>query len=96
MRKNHILFIAAIIMGRKSLLKPDKYKQIIIDSLKYLKEKEKIDVYAFVIMPNHIHILWKIQEPYLLQNVKRDFLKYTSQMIKMDLVKKHPDVLIFF
>ncbi len=47
-------------------------------------------------MPNHIHLVWKIKEPNLLENVQRDFLKFTSQMIKFDLVKNHPDVLLQF
>ena len=38
------------------LLESDLNKQIIIDSLKYLSDKELITVYAFVIMPNHIHL----------------------------------------
>ncbi len=40
------------------LLKSDLNKQIIVDSLRYLSDKELITVYAFVIMPNHIHFIW--------------------------------------
>ena len=47
-------------------------------------------------MPNHIHIVWKIDENHKLENVKRDFLKYTAQMIKFDLIENHPQVLPHF
>jgi len=47
-------------------------------------------------MPNHIHIIWNIREPFLLENIQRDFLKYTSQMIRFDLQKNHTKVLTHF
>ena len=96
MIENHILFHTATIQGWKNLLKPDKYKQIIIDSLQFLVNNNRIWIYSFVIMPNHIHLLWKIREPNFLNDVQRDFLKYTSQTIKFDLEKNHPNFLSSF
>ena len=37
------------------LLQNDEYKNVIISSLEYLSNAGKIDVFGFVIMPNHIH-----------------------------------------
>jgi REP element-mobilizing transposase RayT len=37
-----------------------KYKQIILDSLKFLVEQKRVKVYGFVIMINHVHIIWHI------------------------------------
>lgn len=93
MRETNILFFTATIKDWNHLLKPDKYKKIIIESLKYLVNNNKIFLYAFVIMPNHLHVIWKIREPFLLKNVQRDFLKYISQMIKYDLSEFHPKIL---
>jgi putative transposase len=69
--------------------------------LKFLVENERVKVYGFVIMrsaaqPNHIHIVWKINEKYKLEDVQRDFLKYTAQVIKADLAENHPQVLKIF
>jgi len=96
MNHHYIQFFTATILWWKSLLKPDKYKEIIIDSLKFLVENHRVKVYGFVIMPNHIHLVWKINENYLLKDVQRDFLKYTAQQIKFDLIKNHPTVLPHF
>lgn len=96
MNHHYIQFFTATILWWKPLLKPDKYKQIIIDSLKFLVKNKRVKVYGFVIMPNHIHIVWKINENYLLKDVQRDFLKYTAQQIKFDLIKNHPAVLSHF
>ncbi|OJJ17707.1 transposase [marine bacterium AO1-C] len=93
---DHIGFFTATIYQWKKLLAPKKYKQLIIDSLSFLVEKKKVKVYSFVIMPNHIHLLWQILPPYLLKNIQRDFLKYTGQKIYYDLKKNHPQVLEHF
>ena len=43
------------------LLKPDKYKEIIIGSLKFLVDNKRIKIYAFVIMSNHLHLIWQMR-----------------------------------
>jgi len=53
----HPQFFTATILEWKPLLKDDCYKDIIIQSLKFLKEEGSIVIYSFVIMPNHIHVL---------------------------------------
>ena len=39
-----------------------KYKEVNLESLQYLSNENKIDVFAFVIMPNHIHLIWRTKE----------------------------------
>ena len=80
----------------KHLLKPDKYKNIIIDSLRFLVEEKRIKLFAFVIMSNHIHLIWQILSLLDPKAVQRDFLKFTAQKIKADLKKNHPGVLKYF
>ena len=94
--QNYLYFFTATILNWQKLLKQDKYKQIICDSLSYLVKKNRVVVFGFVIMPNHIHIVWHINEPDTLETVQRDFLKYTAQQIKFDLVKNHLNVLPYF
>ena len=96
MYQHHIQFFTATILWWKHLLKPDKYKQIIIDSMKFLVEHQRVTIYGFVLMWNHIHILWRINENYLLEDVQRDFLKFTAQKMKFDLLENHPAVLAQF
>ncbi|MBN8702556.1 MAG: transposase [Bacteroidetes bacterium] len=74
------------------VLKRDKHKQIIIDSLNYLSKNHRVIVYGFVIMPNHIHLIWQIINNDL-PNVQRDFLKYTAQQIKFSLIETNDQLL---
>jgi putative transposase len=58
--------------------------------------KKWVEVNAFVIMSNHIHLIWQIKEGYERDAVQRNFLKFVSQTIKRDLEKNHPKVLARF
>jgi putative transposase len=91
--QRHIAFFTATILEWKPLLKPDKYKNILLESLKFLVQKERVKVYGFVIMPNHLHLLWKMEEHHRRGDVQRDFLRFTAQQIKFDLVRHHPAVI---
>ena len=46
--------------------------------------------------PINIHLLWRIREGHEEKDVKRDFLKFTAQQIKADLIIYHPAVLARF
>lgn len=75
------------------VLEDNFHKEIILNSLKFLVENKRVTLYGFVIMPNHIHLLWKINEEHELKNVQRDFLKYTAQQIKFNLIETENKIL---
>jgi len=89
-------FFTAAIKGWDKLLQHDKYKNIIVNSLQFLVNDKRIKLYAFVIMPDHIHLIWQMQPLIHPQHVQRDFLKYTAQRIKHDLQKNNPRLLCQF
>lgn len=93
---NPVQFYTATILEWKKLLKPTKYKQIIIDSLSFLVKEERVKIYGFVIMDNHIHLIWQGTDMYSLKHSQLSFMKYTAQQIKFDLEKSHPMVLSKF
>ena len=80
-------------MEWKNLLQEDKYKDILVESLRFLAKEKSITVYGFVIMSNHIHLVWQIQAGYKIENVQRDFLKFTGQMMKFGLNENNSGVL---
>ncbi len=57
---NEVYFWTDTIKDWKHLLKTDTYKLIILDSWRYLVKLKKVKIYAFVIMPNHLHIVWEM------------------------------------
>jgi len=54
-------FYTAAIYKWQNLLADEKHKDILIDSLKFPVAGKRIDLNAFVIMSNHIHLIWQPQ-----------------------------------
>ena len=80
-------FYTATINDWKPLLEIDKYKTIITDSLCFLVKEKRIILYAFVIMNNHIHLIWQACPGNSLQKIQQSFMKYTAQQFKFDLLE---------
>lgn len=96
MELNQIYFYTATILNWKRLLKKDHYKDIIISSLTYLSAQHKIAVYGFVIMPNHIHLVWEMLEKNGKEMPHASFMKYTSHEFLTHLRSNFPQVLPYF
>jgi putative transposase len=94
--ENHPQYFTATIVKWQNLLKPDKYKDVIVDSLAYLSREKIAEVNSFVIMSNHIHLIWQIKEGHQRERVQANFLKYVAQTIQRDLEENHPRLLEIF
>ena len=100
-RKSHIkigeiYFWTATVNKWQKLFWDDDYKNIMIDSLSYLVEKDKIDVFAFVIMPNHVHFIWRIKALNGKEMPHVSFLKHTAHAFKKKLLEDHSESLKSF
>jgi putative transposase len=85
-----IYFWTATINNWQHLMAKDEYKEIVIGSLRHLSEKGKIDVFAFVVMPNHIHLIWRTNELNGKETVQGSFLKFTAHAFKKALRAASP------
>ena len=63
----------------------DEYNLIIINSLKHLINEQRISLYAFVIMPTHIHLLFHLPLEESIIDFMRDFKRFTSGKITKQL-----------
>jgi REP element-mobilizing transposase RayT len=57
-------------------------KEIITSSLNHLSAERKMEVYAFVIMPNHLHFIWQLLEMNGKEKPHTSFLKFTAHSLK--------------
>jgi putative transposase len=58
-------YFTATIYEWQTLPGDDNHKDIIIDSLQFLVNEKRIELNAFVIMNNHIHLIWQALPPSL-------------------------------
>jgi putative transposase len=87
-----IEFFTATCLNWQNLLEAEERKQIVLDSLTFLVTSKRIWLYGYVIMPNHIHILWCKQPEWLDKNVQQHFAKYTAQQLKFSLINNGEDL----
>ena len=90
---NGIEFFTATCLNWQPLLMRDERKDIVMNSLKFLVKDNRIWLYGFVIMPNHIHLMWCKQNDWVEKSVTQMFLKYTAQQIKFSMEHQHQEEL---
>jgi putative transposase len=65
--------------------------------MRFIVSNKRVIIYGFVIMQNHIHIIWQMQAGVKRENVQRDFLKHTAQEMQEDMIRnKSKDLLDYF
>ncbi|MEO6818593.1 MAG: hypothetical protein ABI266_07365 [Ginsengibacter sp.] len=78
----HTEFLTATILGWHHLLKDNSYKDVIIKSFEWLVNKNKCAINAFVIMPNHFHLIWKRSNGFERKNVQGSLFSFTAHEFK--------------
>jgi putative transposase len=88
---NYAYFITCSIVNKIPLFKEPSYRQIVLDSLAYLRDHKATRLNAFVVMSTHLHtILWP-QVGVDISNVMRDFKRHTSRSISREVANCKDD-----
>jgi len=87
MELNQIYFYTASITDWIPLLRTNEFKWIILRSLIHLIESNKIKIYGFVIMPNHIHLIWENVQMNGKEMPHASFMKFTGHQFLEELRK---------
>lgn len=73
-----LYFLTLQIVEWVDIFTRDKYKSLIIDNLQYCQNNKGLEIFAYVIMTNHIHIIARSNTGSLSDTI-RDFKSYTSK-----------------
>jgi putative transposase len=65
------------------------YREILINSLKFCQQNKGLNLHAYVIMTNHVHLIASSKEGFYLENILRDLKKFTSVNI-INSIKSNP------
>ncbi len=86
-------YFTASIRNWLPLLATDKFKNIITNSLHFMVANKRIELNAFVLMNNHIHLIWQPLPGQTLSSIQLSFMKFTAQQIKFTLAIDDPHLL---
>jgi hypothetical protein len=73
LREEHPDLITITGLEWKPVLEDDLFKDIVLDSLRFLANENRVNVnvFAFVIMNNHLHMIWKMLGEHERDDVQR-------------------------
>lgn len=90
MLQNGLYFYTATIHQWQPLIKDFNLEPVVAHCLSYLYHKGCIRVYGFVIMPNHIHLVWELLENNGNESAVASFMKFTAHKFQEILKQKAP------
>ena len=73
-------FATFTVVGWIDIFPRSRYSDIVIDSLKFCQQNKGLDIFAYVIMPSHIHIVFRQLDGKLNETI-RDFKSFTANQI---------------
>ncbi len=76
-----LYFVTLTIVGWINLFDRECYKQILVENLKHCQEKEGLEIFAYVIMSNHIHIIARRNNELHLTELLGRFKSVTSKKL---------------
>ncbi len=85
-----IYFVTFTVVEWVDVFTRSRYADILIDSLKYCIDEKGLQLHAYVIMSNHVHLIISRNGKPTLSEIVRDFKKYTSMQIKNS-IEKEPE-----
>jgi REP element-mobilizing transposase RayT len=73
-------FVTFTVVGWVDVFSREYYKEILIESLKFCQLNKGMDLHAWVIMTNHLHMIMSSRTNHL-SDLARDIKKFTSKQI---------------
>ena len=93
MEFNATYFYTAAIRNWYNVISENGFEEIILNSLGFLSEKKLVVVYGFVIMPNHMHLIWEMLRKNGKEKPVASFMKYTAHLFLEKLRTKDQQLL---
>ena len=78
---DYLYFVTTTAKKHIHIFKRELIIRIILDSLHFLRTSERMKLFVFVIMPNHVHLICKFSKEHPLSDVMRDFKRHTARQI---------------
>ncbi len=88
--QNAIYFLTFTVEDWIDVFTRKEYKIVIADSLNYCIAKKGLEVFAWCLMSNHIHLVVRAKENHRISDIIRDFKKFTAKTI-LKMTEKEPE-----
>ena len=76
-----VYFITFAVQGWVDVFTRNEYKNILVDNLAWCQKNKGLELFAWCIMTNHVHLIAKAEGEHSLSDILRDFKKFTSKAV---------------
>ncbi len=84
--EGHIYYLTMTLTNWIDIFSRPVYKHITIDSLQYNQEHNGLNLYAWCLVTNHLHLIASAEDGKNLSDISRDFKKFTSKAIVNEII----------
>jgi REP element-mobilizing transposase RayT len=88
--QNAVYFLTFTVVDWVDVFTRKEYKVVMADSLNYCIANKGLEVFAWCLMSNHLHLVCRATENYRISDIIRDFKKFTAKAI-LDIVETEPE-----
>ncbi|MCH2234904.1 MAG: transposase [Crocinitomicaceae bacterium] len=82
-------FVSFAVVDWIDVFTKNEYKNILVESLSFCQSNKGMEIYAWCIMTNHVHIVFRSSEDQPPQLLLGDFKRFTSNQI-VEAIKQNP------
>jgi REP-associated tyrosine transposase len=86
---NQTYFVTFTVVQWLDVFTRREYRDIFVQSIRYCQQHKGLEVYGFVIMTSHVHMILRSSGLHRLEDIIRDIKKYTASMI-VEAIRKNP------
>ena len=76
-----IYFVSFAVVGWLDVFTRNKYKDLIIESLTFCQKNKGMEIHAWCIMTNHVHLIFRSIENQKPELLLGDFKRFTSRSV---------------
>ena len=76
-----LYFLTFTVVGWIDIFTRQSYRDIVMESFKYCRQKKGLHLHGYVIMSNHEHLIVSVDEGFTVSGFIRDCKKFTSKKI---------------
>src|ERR1041385_2023682 len=86
--KERPYFITTTVVDWIDVFIRKNHKQCIVDALAYCQKNKGLKIYAWCLMPSHLHMIVGANDGHNLSDIIRDFKRYTSKNILRQIIEE--------
>lgn len=76
-----LYFVSFAVVGWLDVFTRNEYKDILIESLKFCQKEKGMEIIAWCIMTNHVHLIFRSVKGQKPENILGDFKRFTSKKL---------------